>query len=239
MNLSLVLLSLFATQAAARVWNESIAEAMKKFEEGLKHRETEAKIRDDPNYDLFAGRRRVAGLGEGTGEGGVELSKPLLADTFGGNPGFYHSVASGDPLPEAVIIWTRYTPLNVDDVILLDFRIAEVDAMLYPNELLDPMRNSNLKRGTVEVDYKNDWVAKLDITGLKSNTQYLFAFTDGKVASDVGLTRTAPAPDEDVKELHYAVFSCSNFPNGYFHAYDIASTIENLDVWFHVRNVLI
>ena len=35
----------------------------------------------------------------------LELSQPLLADYFGGEPGFYHSVASGDPLPNAVVIW--------------------------------------------------------------------------------------------------------------------------------------
>lgn len=57
------------------------------------HPETE-----DGTRDVYAGRRQLQG-------GALEKSKPLLADTFGGEPGFYHSVASGDPLPDAVIIW--------------------------------------------------------------------------------------------------------------------------------------
>lgn len=30
----------------------------------------------------------------------------------------------------------------------------------------------------------------------------------------------------------YAVFSCAHFANGYFHAYDVASTIKDLDFWY-------
>ena len=37
----------------------------------------------------------------------------IMADTFGGAAGFYHSVASGDPLSNAVILWMRYTPVSV------------------------------------------------------------------------------------------------------------------------------
>lgn len=51
----------------------------------------------DPS-SLYEGRKLQA-------DGLFEASQPLLADTFGGEPGFYHSVASGDPLTDAVIIW--------------------------------------------------------------------------------------------------------------------------------------
>lgn len=47
---------------------------------------------------LFEGRKLES-------DGRFETSQPLLADTFGGEPGFYHSVASGDPLADAVVIW--------------------------------------------------------------------------------------------------------------------------------------
>jgi len=158
----------------------------------------------------------------------------LLAETFGGEPGFYHSVASGDPLPDSVIIWTRYTPVNETEVVTLEFRIAPVDPNLEPIEAhLDPAQNPALRRGTVTVHPESDWIAKIDVTGLTSGTSYVYAFTDGTRGSDVGLTKTAPGPNDDVTELRYAVFSCSNFPNGYFHAYDIASTIESLDLWIH------
>ena len=53
-------------------------------------------------------------------------SEPKLADAFGNQAGFYHGVASGDPLADAVIIWTRYTPMNRDDEISIEYRVAEV-----------------------------------------------------------------------------------------------------------------
>lgn len=123
-------------------------------------------------------------------------------------------------------------------MVTLEFRMAAVDPNLAVAAHLDPKLNPNLKRGLVQVGPSTDWTAKLDMTGLTSSTKYVFSFSDGTRVSDVGTTRTAPAADEDVKEFKYAVFSCSNFPNGYFHAYDVASTIEDLDVWFHVGDFI-
>ena len=52
--------------------------------------------------------------------------------------------------------------------------------------------------------------------------------------SRVGITKTAPSADADVAQVQYAVFSCAHFSNGYFHAYDIASTLSDLDFWIHM-----
>jgi hypothetical protein len=169
----------------------------------------------------------------------LEQSQPLLANYFAGSPGFFHGVASGDPLPDAVILWTRYTPVSADDVIELELRMAEIDESLDINDLLDPEANPNLKRVLVEVTGESDWIAKLDVTGLPSGTKFVYAFSDGTAVSDIGQTKTAPAEDEDVAELQYAVFSCTNYGNGYFHAYDIASTIKDLDFWVHVGDYLV
>ena len=174
----------------------------------------------------------------------LEISRPILADAFEGKPGFYHGVASGDPLPDKVIVWTRYTPEREDDSIPLELRIAEVDPSLDFDAHLDPDRNHDLKMTKVLVDASSDFVAKLDVTGLKSNTHYVYAFVaiddDGStvVSSQVGQTRTAPAFDDDVEELTYAFFSCSHFSNGYFHPYDVASTIKDLDLWVHVGDYI-
>ena len=66
----------------------------------------------------------------------------------------------------------------------------------------------------------------------------MFVFTDGTVVSAVGQTRTAPAKDEDVEAMTYAFFSCAHFSNGYFHSYDVASTIKDLDFWIHVGDYI-
>jgi alkaline phosphatase D len=149
--------------------------------------------------------------------GGFEYpynSMPKVASDYGGLPGFYHGVASGSPLADAVIIWTRYTPATVHDVIALEYRIAEYDDDMPLDDHLDPSKNRKMKYGRVNVDATKDFTLKIDITGLKSYTKYVYAFTDGSVVSQVGMTKTAPAADKNVKELTYAVFTCANFPVG-------------------------
>ncbi|KAJ1456377.1 PhoD-like phosphatase-domain-containing protein [Pelagophyceae sp. CCMP2097] len=167
----------------------------------------------------------------------TSFSSPLLADSFSGVEGFHHGVASGDPLPDAVVIWTRYTPAHADAVVRLEYRMAVVS----PDEedmdsLLDPESSPGLRCGIITVTAADDWVAKLDVTGLESGSKYVYAFvvSGTSSASPVGTTRTAPAKNSVVDVLRYAVFSCTDFMYGYFHAYDVASTIENLDLWIHL-----
>ena len=169
----------------------------------------------------------------------LEVSQHILADTFGGVSGFYHGVASGDPLPDRVILWTRYTPQSSTDTIQLELRIAEVDPNIPLDSHLDVHANENIKIAQVEVDATSDFTAKVDVIGLKSNAHYVFAFTDGNAAvSDVGQTRTAPGLDDDVEEMTYALFSCANFGNGYFHPYDVASSIKDIDFWVHAGDYI-
>lgn len=174
----------------------------------------------------------------------LETSLPILADAFEGKPGFYHGVASGDPLPDRVIVWTRYTPQREDETIALELRMARVDPNLDFEAHLDPEMNPDLKMTKVIVDKSSDFVAKLDVIGLKSNTHYVYAFVaidedmSSTISSQVGQTRTAPAFDDNVEELTYAFFSCAHFSNGYFHPYDVASTIQDLDLWIHVGDYI-
>ena len=161
-------------------------------------------------------------------------SEPLLAEYYGGVPGFYHGVASGDPEPNAVILWTRYTPVYAADEITLELRIAKVDTSIPVDDHLTPGANPELRRATVIVTSSSDWVAKIDMTGLEPATAYVYAFTDGTTSSDVGHTKTAPEDGAPTDQLIYATFSCSHFANGYFHAYDVASMIKDLDLWVHL-----
>ena len=164
----------------------------------------------------------------------LESSEIITADLFGGSPGFYHGVASGDPLVDRVILWTRYTPVTSGESVTVELRLAEVDPDLAVEDHLDPDANANIKVATIETSEDSDYVAKVDVLGLKSNTHYVFAFTDGITSSEVGQTRTAPSMEDEVDEMTYAFFSCAHFSNGYFHAYDVASTIDNIDFWIHL-----
>ena len=169
-----------------------------------------------------------------------EKSQPLLASYFGGVPGFYHGVASGDPLPDAVILWTRYTPMTATSVVTLELRISPVIPSLPVASHLDPALNTELRRVNIEVSAASDWIAKVDVIGLPTGTSFIYAFSDGLAAvSEVGQTKTAPSLDADTSQLIYAAFSCSHFANGYFHPYDVASTIKDLDFWFHVGDYVV
>jgi phosphodiesterase/alkaline phosphatase D-like protein len=186
-----------------------------------------------------SGRRRLAELDDVIPARNLqEDSQPLLADSFGGTPGFYHGVASGDPLPSAIVLWTRYTPV-ANAPVDLELRIAKVEDKLAVEAHLDPALNRNLKRMAITVNGSSDWVAKIDLKDLQPGTKYVFAFTDGVTSSDVGLTQTAPAPAAKVKSMTYAFFSCSHYSNGYFHPYDVASTIKDLDMWIHVGDYVV
>ena len=104
-------------------------------------------------------------------EGDQVDSLPILADHFdGGIPGFYHGVASGDPLPTSIILWTRYTPKTANASVTLELRMANVDPELNVEDHLDPSKNANLHRTLITVSAESDFVAKLDVTGLTPKT---------------------------------------------------------------------
>ena len=115
---------------------------------------------------------------------------------------------------------------------------VETDALALEDHL-DPSKNQNIKRGLVETNGDSDWVVKLDVTGLDSGNSYVYAFLGPHgEASRVGLTKTAPALSDNVEQLQYAVFSCAHFSNGYFHAYDVASSLAELDFFVHVGDYI-
>ena len=80
-------------------------------------------------------------------------------------------------MPDAVIVWTRYTPADGEEEISLEFRMAKVDAELAVDDHLNPEANVDLHRATVVVTAESDFIAKIDVTGLQANANYVFAFS--------------------------------------------------------------
>lgn len=119
---------------------------------------------------------------------------------------FYHGVASGDPLTDRVIIWTRVTP--GDSVASMDVQ-WEVSA----NENFDPV----LKEASVTTSPLQDYTVKADVEGLEPDTRYYYRFHALGKTSPTGKTKTLPAGIID--SLTFAVVSCSNWQHGYFNAY--------------------
>lgn len=176
-------------------------------------------------------------------------SDPLLASDFGDVPGFYHGVASGSPTPDSVILWTRFTPRDIEDEVELELRLSEVHTAEIPLEsLLDPSENPDLRVDRIAVGEDTDWTAKVDVRGLKPGTAYVYAFAtvpstaaDGYdfISSPAGQTKTAPAADaSEQQQLTYVLLSCAVYTNGYFHPYDVASTISDLDLIVHAGDYI-
>ncbi len=118
---------------------------------------------------------------------------------------FLHGVASGDPLQDRVILWTRLTPQQ-DGTVFVDWEIAS-----------DPAFSDVLNRGSGTTSVEVDYTVKVDADGLAPGMRYYYRFTSGDKVSPTGLARTAPA--SGVAAASFAVVSCSNYPAGYFHAY--------------------
>ena len=119
---------------------------------------------------------------------------------------FDYGVASGDPLSDRVILWTharrRFTNLPV----VMRWEVAS-----------DPGFRRVVSAGLVTARAQSGYTAKVDAKGLHAGRTYYYRFRTLFDVSPVGVTRTLPKAG--VKSVKLAVFSCSNYPAGYFHAY--------------------
>lgn len=142
---------------------------------------------------------------------------------------FVHGVASGDPLADRVILWTRYTPDTASSA-----EVELVVRVFADADLTDEVRST---RRTVGPD--TDFCCKVDIGGLSPATTYYYQFTapDGRV-SLVGRTRTLPAPGTTPERFRAAVVSCSNYTGGYFNGYAVIAEQDDVDVVLHLGDYI-
>ena len=104
---------------------------------------------------------------------------------------FYHGVASGDPLPNQVIIWTRVSPDSSLEEALVSWFVATDTAM-----------ENIVVSGDTLTNALRDFTVKVDVGGLSSNTVYYYMFRSQGRNSLVGRTRTAP---ENADHLRFGV----------------------------------
>jgi alkaline phosphatase D len=139
---------------------------------------------------------------------------------------FLHGVASGDPLTDSVLLWTRVTPdMATTGTIEVMWEVAS-DANF--NDLV------NMDSGNTDVS--RDYTLKVDVRGLTAGTRYYYRFTVGNIVSPIGQTQTLPAASVD--QLKLAVFSCSNYPAGYFNVYREATNEVDLDAVLHLGDYI-
>jgi alkaline phosphatase D len=122
---------------------------------------------------------------------------------------FDYGVASGDPLADRVILWTHARRAMGSESVELVWEVST-----------DPSFRRIVSEGNVRARQEKDFTAKVDARGLKAGKTYYYRFRHGRFVSPVGKTRTLPATN--VESVKLAVFSCANFPAGYFYAYSNA-----------------
>lgn len=136
---------------------------------------------------------------------------------------FNHGVASGDPLTDRVIIWTRVTPETADQI-WVGWEVA-TDAD-FTNKVVEGRGNTS-----ADVDY----TVKVDVEGLQPDTVYYYRFQTISKTSITGRTRTLP--EGAIDAAAFAVVSCSNYPAGFFNVYrEVAK--QDVDAVLHLGDYL-
>lgn len=139
---------------------------------------------------------------------------------------FLHGVASGDPRPDGVVLWTRLTPESTNESRSIHWQMA-----------LDPQLSHLVREGEVTTEADRDFTIKLEVGGLEPATTYYFQFIDSRGrTSPLGRTKTAPSGV--VEHLRFAVASCSSIYSGYFNAYRRISERSDLDLVIHLGDYL-
>jgi alkaline phosphatase D len=137
---------------------------------------------------------------------------------------FRHGVASGDPLADRVILWTRVTT-RADAIERVRWSIATDERM---QRVVD--------RGEVSALPGRDHCVKVDALGLEPGRTYYYRFEARGERSPVGRTRTLPVAT--VARLKFAVASCANFPFGFFNAYACMAARDDLAAVLHLGDYL-
>lgn len=138
---------------------------------------------------------------------------------------FYHGVASGDPLSDRVIIWTRITLNPPISPVTVNWQMAT-----------DTLFNNVVQSGTTSTDLGKDFTVKVDVTGLQPNSWYYYRFQYDNLKSIIGRTRTLPLGDVD--SLRFAVASCQDYQNGFYNAHKHLSRTNDVDAIFFLGDYI-
>ncbi|MEZ5008227.1 MAG: alkaline phosphatase D family protein [Chitinophagales bacterium] len=136
---------------------------------------------------------------------------------------FYHGVASGDPTPNNVIIWTRITT-DLNEVAGV-WRIAT-----------DSFFTQNTHTGTFSTSAARDFTVKIDVGGLLPNTNYYYDFQAIGARSLIGRTKTAPANATDQYRIVFV--SCSDMNTGFYNVYERIKERNDFDAIYHLGDYL-
>jgi len=155
----------------------------------------------------------------------------LIAPRWTASP-FTLGIASGDPTPTGVVLWTRLAldPVNGGGMdpapVPVNWEIASDDRM-----------RQIVKRGTETATAEWAHSVHVEVDGLEPDRWYWYRFTTGGAESPVGRTRTLPLAASAPDRFRFAFVSCQNYEQGLFTAYDHLSH-EDVDLIFHLGDYI-
>jgi len=140
---------------------------------------------------------------------------------------FPQGIASGDPQPDAIMLWTRIEkPSNPNAPIDLVVQLASTE----------DFKTVVIER-TLRAEMESDHTVRFLAEGLEPDTQYFYRFIAGSnTHHTVGRTRTAP--EGDIDSARFAVVSCSSSPHGYFNVYRALANRNDLDAVIHLGDYI-
>jgi len=138
---------------------------------------------------------------------------------------FRHGVASGDPLRDRVVLWTRVTPGEPGETVDVGWMIAR-----------DTRMSRVIASGSARTSPERDYTVKLDAVALEPGTTYYYRFSARGARSVVGRTRTLPS--RPTRQVKLAIASCANFPFGFFNVYNRIAARPDLDAVLHLGDYI-
>ncbi|MFD5632328.1 alkaline phosphatase D family protein [Streptomyces sp. NPDC127072] len=163
---------------------------------------------------------------------GVASAAELDASKITENP-FTTGVASGDPLPGSVLLWTRLAPAPYQP----DGGLPAERVTVHWELAHDERFRRIVRRGTATAHPEFGHTVHVEVDHLAPGRVLYYRFRAGGWISETGRTRTAPAADAQVSALKFAAVSCQSYTDGYFTAYGHLAQ-DDVDVVFHLGDYL-
>jgi alkaline phosphatase D len=163
----------------------------------------------------------------GYGLGFATFSPHIIATAKNSRGSFRHGLASGDPLHNQIILWTRVTP-ETDLPIKINWQMSH-----------RPDFKRIVSQGETVTDRQRDYCVKVNAIlpdGETPGTTYFYRFLTGNHSSATGRTHTLP--DQQIDKVKLAVVSCSKYTAGFFHVYKEIANRDDIDLVLHLGDYI-
>jgi alkaline phosphatase D len=154
----------------------------------------------------------------------AQLYDPTIEALLANRGLFPFGVASGDPRPNQVVLWTKLAPTDLGQEWKVKWEIAT-----------DTLLTQVVAQGVAATDSSSAFTLMVEPDQLAPATTYYYRFSANGQSSAIGRTRTAP---ENPTALRFAVVSCSNYLDRFFNGYALIANRADLDAVIHLGDYI-